>query len=70
MMTSLETKTLEAIRANSEDGWGAVLEDLVTATGESSKVLRGVLSSLIQKNIVEIQEGGNDDVPDLFAEIE
>jgi hypothetical protein len=68
--TNLETATLAAIRNNSEEesGWGAMLEDIVSETGESAKVLRGVISSLIQKNAVYIQEG-EFDAPDLYAEV-
>jgi hypothetical protein len=64
-MTNLENQTIEAIRANTEDDWGATICMIVEATGQTTKVLRGVISSLIQKGAIEIQHG-DDSKPDLY----
>lgn len=47
--TNLEVATYNAILDISEDDIGASLSDLIEETGMKAKVLRGVVSSLIQK---------------------
>lgn len=57
-MTEMEQRTLKAIEENAdtETMQCVDLSDLVGITGIPAKQLRGVLASLIKKDLIEIEE--------------
>jgi len=57
-MTEMEQTVFEAIRDNTdEESMECVdIEDLVSLTGIASKQIRGVLSSLVKKEKIEVEE--------------
>ena len=56
--TELEKKVYDAINEYTDaDSMECVdINDLVEITGESAKVLRGVISSLVKKELIEVEE--------------
>lgn len=60
-LTELETKTLQSLINGlyAEPGFSDVdAKDIATATGISTKVIRGALGSLVKKGIVWIEDNG------------
>ena len=60
-LTELEQKTMDAYVSmlDAEPGFSNVdVNDLTLVTGVSTKTLRGVLSSLIKKGIIRINDNG------------
>lgn len=71
-LTELETKVITTIVTeevkydnDGSKGWGPDLPDLIKDTGIEVKILRGVLGSLIKKNVVDFEPGH--DGPDLYC---
>jgi len=60
-LTELENRVLEAIKQGDwfDDMPSECIGNLVDSTGLTSKVLRGVLSSLLQKELIEQGEYPN-----------
>ena len=61
-LTELETKTLQSLINGlyAEPGFSDVdAKDIATATGISTKVIRGALGSLVKKGIVWIEDIGD-----------
>jgi len=62
-LTELEAKTFNAIKNNADEQMMECVDikDLVNITGEDAKKLRGAISSLVKKEMVEVEEfDGND----------
>jgi hypothetical protein len=57
-MTKLENKVYDFIKENSDpETMDCVnMKDLVKGTGENAKVLRGVIGSLIKKDLIELED--------------
>ena len=57
-LTELEKKVFDFIKENTDpDMMDCVnMEDLVKGTGENAKVLRGVIGSLIKKDMIELED--------------
>jgi len=68
-LTKLEKKVYNFIEKNTcpEDMDMVDINDLVKEIGESAKVLRGVISSLVKKDLIEVEEFDNGfDKPQFF----
>jgi len=57
-MTDLENKVYDFIKENTDpDSMECVdIKDLVKGCGESAKVLRGVVASLVKKDLIEVED--------------
>ena len=57
-LTELEKKVYDYIKRNTdiESVECVDINDLVSGLNESAKVLRGVISSLVKKNLIEVEE--------------
>ena len=66
MYTTKEQKTFNGIAAESFDGGVSEISDVVEHTGLSAKEARGVLSSLVKKGRVVVEEFENFGVPTLI----
>jgi len=60
-MTELENKVYGFIEKNSDAECMECVDikDLIKGVGENAKVLRGVISSLVKKDMIEVEEFDN-----------
>jgi len=57
-MTDLETKVYDFIKENTDPECMEMVDmkDLTKGLNESAKVLRGVISSLVKKDLIEVED--------------